>query len=119
MIVIFGASGDLTSRKLVPALYEMAAAGSLPPQTQVVGVSRTGMSDDEWRRALEPWARDNAKGFEAGTWREFAGRLHYVAGSATSAEVYPALCKRVAALSPADGATGNVLLYLSVAPGMK
>jgi glucose-6-phosphate 1-dehydrogenase len=116
VIVIFGASGDLTSRKLVPALYEMAAAGSLPPQTQVIGVSRTQMSDDEWRRTLEPWARDNAKGFDTGAWNQFARRLHYLAGSATGGEIYPALCKRVAALSQANGLSGNVLLYLSVAP---
>ena len=46
-IVIFGASGDLTSRKLVPALYNLLRAGSLPVETRIVGFSRTPLSDDE------------------------------------------------------------------------
>ena len=50
-IVIFGASGDLTSRKLVPALYNLMRTGSLPPDTQIVGFARTPLNDDEWRAA--------------------------------------------------------------------
>ncbi len=48
-LVIFGASGDLTSRKLVPALYQLARKGRLPEQTAIVGFSRTPFADDEWR----------------------------------------------------------------------
>ena len=51
-IVIFGASGDLTSRKLVPALYNLMRAGTLPAETRIVGFSRTPHSDAEWRAGL-------------------------------------------------------------------
>ena len=50
-IIIFGASGDLTSRKLVPALYNLCRAGTLPSDTRIVGFSRTPHSDEEWRAA--------------------------------------------------------------------
>ena len=61
-IVIFGASGDLTSRKLVPALYNLMRAGSLPSGTQVVGFSRTPMTDDEWRATLRESTAKHAEG---------------------------------------------------------
>ena len=51
-IVIFGASGDLTSRKLVPALYESFCKGRLPETTRIVGISRSPYSDDDWRERL-------------------------------------------------------------------
>jgi len=52
-IVIFGATGDLTHRKLIPALYNLAAAGELPPAVTVVGFARRPKSDDEFRKELE------------------------------------------------------------------
>lgn len=118
VLVIFGASGDLTSRKLIPALYEMAVSGALPKAVCVLGVSRTEMSDEAWRDKLTPWVREHAKGFEGGAWSEFAGRLHYFAGSATECEIYPALAERINALSNRYECGGNVLFYLSVAPSL-
>ena len=50
--VIFGASGDLTSRKLIPALYSMHKKGRLPPETNVIGFSRSHFEHDAWRRSL-------------------------------------------------------------------
>src|SRR5262245_12304917 len=88
VIVIFGASGDLTSRKLIPALYEMSRAGGLPGDACILGVSRSEMSDQAWRDALEPWTRDHAKGFDPGKWREFARRIHYFAGDASKVETF-------------------------------
>ena len=52
LLVILGASGDLTSRKLLPALYEQHAAGNLPPETRVLGVSRRPKADEAWREEL-------------------------------------------------------------------
>jgi glucose-6-phosphate 1-dehydrogenase len=120
VIVIFGASGDLTSRKLIPALYEMAHApngvSGLPQGTCILGVSRTEMSDDQWRDKLKPWAQKHAKGFDEGKWREFAQRIFYFAGDASETEMYPALSQRVESLAQQAKATCNVLFYLSVAP---
>ena len=53
-IVIFGASGDLTSRKLIPALFRLDAVGQLPEDTHVVGVARRPYTDDEFRKLIEP-----------------------------------------------------------------
>ena len=51
ILVIFGASGDLTARKLVPSMYEMAKAGLLPAETRILGVARRPKTADEWREA--------------------------------------------------------------------
>jgi len=116
ILVIFGASGDLTSRKLVPAMYEMHRAGMLANETRIMGVSRRAKSDDEWRAELEPWVREHAQGFDADAYRVFAQRLHYFAGDAVTAECYPALRDRVAELDSTCQTRGNLLFYLSVAP---
>ncbi len=132
VIVIFGASGDLTQRKLIPALYELEFEGRLPAGVCVLGNSRTEMSDQEWRDKLEPWAKKHAVGFDEGKWREFAKRLHYISGSATGADLYPMLIKRIHEVGMEEGtitrarqdaadagpftSQANVLFYLSVAP---
>lgn len=118
LIVIFGASGDLTARKLIPALYEQAQAKALPPQTIVLGVARSEKSDDAWRADLEPWAREHAEGFDEAAWKAFAPRLFYHAADATSADAYTGLKQRIEELSCADGRGGNVLFYLAVAPSL-
>ncbi len=116
VIVIFGASGDLTSRKLIPALYELDQAGSLPPGTSVLGVSRTPMSDEAWRKSLRPWAQEHARGFDAQKWNDFAGRIHYFAGDATTSEAYAGMRTRIEQVDEQCGSRGNILFYLSVAP---
>jgi glucose-6-phosphate 1-dehydrogenase len=118
VLVIFGASGDLASRKIVPALYEMAAEGAVPPSTCVLGISRTDMTDASWRDKLRPWVEQHAKGFDAATWDTFARRIHYFPGSAADHEIYPALTQRIGELSDQHGARGNVLFYLAVAPSL-
>lgn len=134
VVVIYGASGDLTQRKLIPALYELDAAGRLPKGLCVLGTSRTPMSDKEWRDKLKPWAQKHAVGYDEKRWGAFAERLHYQAGSGSDPELYPVLIRRVAdlgrqhgtyrdpaeALSAGQNSSGaslpNVLFYLSVAP---
>lgn len=131
VLVIFGASGDLTERKLIPALYEMDCQGRLPERMRVLGVSRTEMSDDAFREHLRPGTERFARGFSHDRWPAFAGRLHYLTGSATDASLYPALIRRITDLGREagmiEGAPGaendapwsclpNVLFYLSVAP---
>lgn len=121
ILVIFGASGDLTHRKLVPALYELCAGDRLPERTAVLGVSRTAMSDDQFRDKMRESVKKFARGFDEDRWRRFAARLHYYAGDATKTEAYPGLVERVSQLGQATGtamANGcpNLLFYLSVAP---
>ncbi len=91
-IIIFGASGDLTSRKLVPALYELFRKKRLPEGARVVGFSRTKFSHDAWREKLaESTARFVGEDFDADTWRHFAPSILYQSGNAEAAEDYAAL----------------------------
>src|SRR4051794_21101273 len=84
-IVIFGASGDLTARKLVPSLFDAFGKGRLSADAQIVGVSRSPMTDDQFRDHLVGGAKAAAgKAWDEAKWKEFAGRLHYCAGDATS-----------------------------------
>jgi glucose-6-phosphate 1-dehydrogenase len=114
-IVIFGASGDLTSRKLVPALYALFAKGRLPAEAQVVGSARSPLSDDAFRAKMAPAVRHAAgAAWDPARWDAFAGRLFYVAGdAATPAGLAPLrdwLRRRAA-----DG-NGRHLYYLAVMP---
>lgn len=118
VIVIFGASGDLTERKLIPALYEMHCAGHLPKQTSMIGISRSKFSDDQWREALEPSVRQFANEFDESSWREFAQRIFYYSGDATDVGMYKELDERIDALSHHFHSPRNVLFYLAVKPSL-
>jgi glucose-6-phosphate 1-dehydrogenase len=118
ILVIFGASGDLTHRKLIPAMYEMHAAGQLHPSTIVVGTSRTAKTDDEWRDQLRPWVEQQVGHFDDAAWRAFAKRVFYFAGDAVKPECYPPLVARLDELSAAHGTKGNLLFFLSVAESL-
>ncbi len=118
VIVIFGASGDLTARKLIPALYELDVAGMLPRGSCVLGVSRTLMSDDAWRDHLQSGAATHAKEYDPSRWEAFAERLFYLSGDATESDIDPNLGERIETLSRHFKCRGNVLFYLSVAPSL-
>ena len=116
VVVIFGASGDLTHRKLIPALYEMFCRGLLPDATCVLGTARRPKTDEEWRSELLPWVRDHAVGFEESSWSEFSQRIHYHAGDATESSDFSELTTRIQELDAQYECTGNTLFFLSVAP---
>ncbi|MGI9015262.1 MAG: glucose-6-phosphate dehydrogenase [Phycisphaerales bacterium] len=118
VIVIFGASGDLTSRKLIPALYEMAQAGLLPDRTVVLGFSRSEMNDDAWRADLEPSVREFARSFDADSWNAFAKRLFYIGGDATASEGTLAMKTRIEELNTQFNCAGNIMFYLAVKPSL-
>jgi glucose-6-phosphate 1-dehydrogenase len=118
ILVIFGASGDLASRKLVPAMYEMHVAGQLNPSTVILGVSRTQKTDDGWRDELKAWVSQQVKNFDAAKYAEFAKRLFYFAGDAVKSECYPPLEARLAELASEKGTRGNLLFFLSVAENL-
>ena len=114
-IVIFGASGDLTSRKLVPALYELARKGRLPEETQIVGFSRTPMSDEKWRAALYATTKEFVgKLFDEGVWKKFAPTIHYHAGDIGHPDDFVALGRRLDQLE--SGRPTTRVFYLATAP---
>jgi glucose-6-phosphate 1-dehydrogenase len=114
-LVIFGASGDLTSRKLVPALYQLFRKGRLPEQTRIVGFSRTRFSDDQWRASLADSTEKFSEGhFDAESWKAFAPALHYHPGDIDNAADFESLHQRLTQLDGAEGATR--VYYLATAP---
>ena len=82
LLVIFGASGDLTRRKLIPSLYNLACVGCMNPQFEVLGVGRTEMSSEEFRSRLREGASQSGdtRDFNESRWKEFEQRLHYFVG---------------------------------------
>jgi glucose-6-phosphate 1-dehydrogenase len=115
-VVIFGASGDLTSRKLIPALFNLDQKGRLPAEVQVLGVSRTAFSDEAFRAHLVEKARETlaAESFDQAKWAAFAKRIHYVAADLTQANGAAPLQGWFKANEGASG--GRRLYYLSVSP---
>ncbi len=119
-IVIFGASGDLTRRKLVPALHTLACGGLMSPATRVIGVARTPLSDqafrDRLREGVDGYARIISKPGICELWSRFAERHSYLAGSYDDPETYRRLAGRLARLDAEAGTQGNRLFDLAIPP---
>lgn len=114
-IVIFGASGDLTSRKLIPSLHDAAGKVRLEAETQIVGMSRSPMSDEQFREHLKPATQKAAgKSWDEARWNKFAQAVHYIAGDATKAGGISALRDWLAQRE--RGNPGDRIYYLSVGP---
>src|ERR671927_383317 len=91
-MVIFGASGDLTARKLAPALYDLAAQRRLPIEFAVVGISRTQMSHEEFRGKLRKALEEHRPGeVSDDVWESFAGGIFYLPGDSKKSETYDEL----------------------------
>ncbi len=116
-VVIFGATGDLTHRKLIPALYNIAADGELPPQVAVVGMARRTKTDEEFRtemgEAVRKFSRQTVRDE---LWDGFAKSLFYHVSEFGDAEGYQGLRKKLEEIEKERGNGGNRLFYLAVAP---
>src|SRR6202521_289131 len=116
-IVIFGATGDLTHRKLIPALYNLAADGDLPPGLSVVGFARRDKTDGVFRSELEEAARKfSRQTINDDLWKIFAGSVHYHRSEFGDIEGYRLLRERLDQLDKDRGTRGNRLYYLSAGP---
>ena len=113
-VVIFGASGDLSKRKLIPALYHLEQEGYLPDRYAVVGFSRTEMTDEAYRDRMIGEMREDIPDVDAGS--PLFTALHYQPGNNTDAESFQKLKARLDALDAELDLPGNRLFYLSVAP---
>ena len=117
LLVLFGASGDLTRRKLVPALYRLFREKLLPAEFSLLGVSRTSFSDEAFRKRLGEELREHApSGFDPGLWGEFSGRLFYHPADVDDPGSMQALAKRIHDLCRERAIPGNLLFYAAVAP---
>jgi glucose-6-phosphate 1-dehydrogenase len=116
IIVIFGATGDLTHRKLIPALYNLAADGDLPAGLRVVGFARREKSDEEFRSGLEELNKEvSRQGHNDDLWAQFSQSITYHTSEFGDLEGYAALKKRLDAMEK-EGASPNRLYYLASAP---
>ncbi len=117
-LVVFGASGDLTRRKLVPALYNLAAGGSLPERFAAVGVARRPLSTQDFRDQLQRGADEfSRRRPETGLWHGFAAGLDYLSGEFADPATYERLSVRLQQLDYQRGLEGNRLFYLATPPG--
>ncbi|KDR57974.1 MULTISPECIES: glucose-6-phosphate dehydrogenase [Oscillatoriales] len=117
ILVIFGASGDLTQRKLVPAIYQMHLERKLPPELTIVGVARRDWSDDYFREHLRQGIEEFGGGLQSEKiWHNFAQGLYYCSGNMDEQESYQKLKSLLAELDSKRLTRGNRVFYLSVAP---
>lgn len=116
--VIFGASGDLTRRKLLPALFRLYVQGLLPSRFSVVGVARRPLADEEFREQMrQAVATYGALREEtAGLWERFSTLLRYVAFEFHDAAGYQRLAQVLAEEDERRGTGGNRLFYLATPP---
>ena len=117
-VVLFGASGDLAKRKVIPAMYDLAVHGALGPRYAIVGYARTAMSDDSFREIAGEAAKSisEAGPIDPNQWKEFAANLHYQAGEYGSADDYKKLLRHLEDLDSQKDLGGNRLFYLSTPP---
>jgi glucose-6-phosphate 1-dehydrogenase len=118
VVTIFGATGDLTKRKLVPALYSLMQQRLLPAEFAVLGFSRPQMTDEEFRSRLREAFMEygDKEMFDEAVWESFASSLFYTSGDFADAESFNTLRSRLEQLDGERGTGGNRIFYLSTAP---
>jgi glucose-6-phosphate 1-dehydrogenase len=116
-IVIFGATGDLTHRKLVPALYNLAADGELPPAVAVIGFARRPKSDDEFRKEMDEATRKfSRQTVRDEIWKTFSQSIFYHQSEFGDEAGYKSLAERLDKIDKERGTRGNRLFYFAAAP---
>src|SRR2546422_4228611 len=118
-LVIFGGAGDLSARKLLPALYNLSLDGVLPTNFAVVGFARNELDDSAFRA----FARDGIERFsrrplDEAHWADYSRSLFYVTGSFTDAQAYVELKRRLEKIDSEFGIPGNRVFYLSIPPSL-
>ncbi|PYV66077.1 MAG: glucose-6-phosphate dehydrogenase, partial [Acidobacteria bacterium] len=114
VLVIFGASGDLTKRKLIPGLYNLSCAGCMNPEFEVLGIGRTPMSSEEFRKKTGEAAAKSkdTRDFSESGWTDFETRLNYMVGDINDPKFYPQLRVRLEEMEK-NGSSPNHLFYVS------
>jgi len=117
ILVIFGASGDLTQRKLVPAIYNLKRQRKLPAEITIVGVARRDWSHDYFREKMREGIEEFSDGVESEeVWDDFAEGLYYCSGNMDDAASYEKLNNFLSELDGKRGTRGNRVFYFSVSP---
>ncbi len=118
VLVILGASGDLTKRLLLPALYNLACDGLLPQDFTVVGMARRQLDTASFRAAQRDDIRrfHTRRAFEPEPWAWLESRLHYVTGAFDDATAYARLREEIERVTAGTAAAGNTVIYLAISP---
>lgn len=118
VLVIFGASGDLTSRKLIPAIYNLAHEGQLPNPFAIVGFARSPLSHDEFRNDLKKAAQEYARfsPFNEAVWKSLADSIYFQQGDYSNAADYKTLQDLLQTVDTERGTRGNRIFYLATPP---
>jgi glucose-6-phosphate 1-dehydrogenase len=117
-VIIFGASGDLTKRKLVPALYRLTQERLLPAEFAIIGFARSPMSHEDFRAKMKDaiLTYSEAKRIDEAVWDSFAKGIFYVAGDVNNAESYRQIRELLDQIDHERGTAGNRVFYLSTSP---
>jgi glucose-6-phosphate 1-dehydrogenase len=118
-LVVFGVTGDLATKKLIPAVYDLANRGLLPPGFALLGFARRDWGDGDFaelsRQAAEKGART---GFREDVWRRLADSIRFVPGSFDDDDAFDRLAETLVELEGTHGIQGNAAFYLSIPPSM-
>ncbi len=119
-MVICGATGDLTRRKLAPAVYNLALGGFLPPEFTVVGFARRPMTNEEFhahlREGIDQFSRNRPA--SESVWSAFTAGIEYEQGNLDDPEAYAALARRLERIDRDRGTAGNRIFYLAIQPSL-
>lgn len=120
IMVIFGASGDLTKRLLMPALYNLTCEGLLPSKFAIIGMAMDELTTDSFRARMSEHIRTfhTRPQFDARPWEELCGRFYYTPGKFGDEPAFARLHELVAKLDAQYGAGGNILFYLATPPSV-
>jgi glucose-6-phosphate 1-dehydrogenase len=117
-VILFGASGDLAKRKVIPAMYDLASHNALGPRYAIVGFARTAMTEESFRTSLGEAAKTISEvgPIDPKQWDAFASNLYYCPGDYANPDAYAQLAKRLSALETSKNLGSNRLFYLSTPP---
>ena len=118
-MVLFGVTGDLARKKVMPAIYDLANRGLLPPGFALVGFARRDWADEDFAQIVHDAVREHSRTpFNEDTWRQLSEGIRFVAGDLADPAAYAELSKVVADLDLSRGTNGNHAFYLSIPPGL-
>src|SRR5271169_4438939 len=117
-VVLFGASGDLAKRKVIPAMFDLAIHKALGARYGIIGFSRTAMTDESFRTTIGEAAKTISEvgPIDPQQWNDFAGNLYYSPGDYSKPESFQELAKRIKDISEQKKLGGNRLFYISTPP---
>src|SRR5581483_45488 len=119
VFVIFGASGDLTRHKLLPAIFNLSEEGHLPDEFAILGVARPPLQESDYRAQMREQVREaEGEPLEEDKWQRIEDRLYYISGEFDDAALFERLKQKLAEITKRHGAPTNYLFYMAIPPDL-